>query len=215
MSGLLSRSRDDAASTATSYVQRTLNEAVRSALEDADLQQARRQRRRGRISTLTGILLGTGIGYYLRGSDIDVSEAPEVGSEAVETVTEVAEEARSEPEPQKTGLRAALPKLVTIGAAVAGLYLVRRRSGSAREMVQDATQRTGGVGDRTSDVSERAGEQTEAVAGTAGERVEEVGESIGDAAEEAGEQAGQGIEESGESIGEAAEEADESEDEGF
>lgn len=208
MSGLLSRGGGEVTSTATSYAQRTLNEAVRAAMEEADIERARRQRRRGWIGTLTGVLLGTGIGYYLRDSEIDVAEASEVGTEAVETVTEVAEEARSEPEPQKGGLRSALPKLVAIGAAAAGLYLMRRRSGSPREMVQDATQRTGGVGERT-----------EAVAGGAGERVQEAGEGIGETAEEAGEEAGEGIEETGEEIGEAAEEAgeegEESEDEGF
>lgn len=220
MIGLGSDRQQALASTASEYARRSLTEAIMGAMEEADLQRARRTRRRWIAGSILGMGIGATVGYFLASGQFE-GRGEELGTEAVEAVSEMAPESldvqQLDVQEEQSSRRSsgALPKLLAIGAGAVGLYLLRKRSSSTEEIVADATQRARSVGGEAGGQGKQAGERTEAVAGGGTDESTEF-EGAGDAAGNAPEESGdafdnrfEGAAEEGEDVQEGSEEPDE------
>lgn len=220
MIGLGSDRQQELASTASEYARRSLTEAISEAMEEADLQRARRTRRRWMAGSILGMGIGATVGYFLASGQFE-GRGEELGTEAVEAVSEMAPESLDVQqldvqEEQQSSRRSsgALPKLLAIGAGAIGLYLLRKRSSSTEEIVADATQRARSVGGEAGGQEAHEGERTEAVAGGGMDESREF-EGAGDATGNAPEAGGdafdnrfEGAAEEGEDVQEGSEEPD-------
>lgn len=219
MIGLGSDRQQALASTASEYARRSLTEAIVEAMEEADLQRARRTRRRWIAGSILGMGIGATVGYFLASGQFE-GRGEELGTEAVEAVSEMAPESLDvqqldvQEEQSSSRSSGALPKLLAIGAGAIGLYLLRKRSSSTEEIVADATQRARSVGGEAGGKGAQEGQRTEAVAGGGTDEsteFEDAGDATGNAPEESGDAFDnrfEGAAEEGEDVQEGSEEPD-------
>lgn len=166
MSALFGRRDDVAKETISVYAQDLLTGALADAMEEAERRRTRRSRLRTAATWITGIGVGVAIGSRLGRGEMEMPDASELPIEPEELPFEPPEalfEATGQRRSRRGRIREAAPKAGAAGAAALGLYLLRRRSSGAGEMIEQATQREQtGAGQRGSvgDV-----EQPEAVAG--------------------------------------------------
>lgn len=217
MIGLGEDQRESMRTGAIEIARDTLKDAVVEGIEEAETTRAKQMRRRGIVGSTIGLGIGAAIGYALRGSETELLEEADIGAEAVEMVPEAAEtvtgtavEREREQSSRRSGM---LSKLAIVTAAATGVYLLRRRSGSPQEMVQEATQRARTVGEETEERSDEIGEQTEAVAGGAADRLDQAGERIGEGAAGTGEAVSEGVDDAADVAEDVQEEAEEATDE--